>query len=255
MSALYDIHQIVGFAALNDELRAQAVKLFAGNITNALGDKEPRRELHASMAGQCIRQTWADVHGECDLPLDPDTVLTRFDLGNLYGSWVGALFKVGLEHFSPHLEAVLEADANYRGVIGHIDALVKDRMTEEVIWIVEFKSTYSTGPSIEAWPFQIIQAAQYALAHNCEDFTVYTTAPATQWRKSMKPVRGFQFDFLASSYKEKVDEEIDRLQAALGDVAPEGDVTPAESWRCRECRFSNCIRNPHFAEYHEGVAV
>lgn len=237
--------------ALTDpDLRNRAEAIFKHATDGLLAAKEERQELHASDAGRCRLELWAALHGKLDLPENPETILTRFDLGALFGAWNAALLAAALEKYAPHLETVLEPVVVYRSVTGHIDALVRDRETKVALWVVEFKSTYFSRPPDapdKHAPYQVLQAATYAKATEAPLFTLFIVAPAVQkvYDKATKtryaPPKYRQDDYRTADWAADVDEEIDRLETATEAQPPEQDVQ--DSWRCASCRLGACPLN------------
>lgn len=244
VEALLYLPPLILEAAIDPQMRAKAVDLW--NTLPPLLEPKERIDgtVRMSDTGKCRRELWADIHGKLDLPPDPLTAITRFDLGTLYGAWLACLEVAAIHKHAPHLTTMLEPEVAYRGVSGHIDVLCFEATLAGDLpcWVIENKSTYWSGvlePPHEAHPYQVQQAGGYGLATAAPIASIVTIGPAARGMKLQ------QFDYLTADLIANVDAELARLSAATADIPPEGDAV--EPWRCKSCRFSDCARNANRA--------
>ncbi|HEV7180155.1 MAG TPA: PD-(D/E)XK nuclease family protein [Candidatus Baltobacteraceae bacterium] len=253
MTVPFDVISLVREAATNDTLRAAAIALWKGTALDLFDPgKDTRVGVRISDCGKCVRELHQQIHSAPMLPQDPVVQLTRFDIGTLYGAWIGCLAAAALKKYAPHLQVELEPQVLYRGVAGHIDLDVRDDMGNGY-WVVEFKSTYWSGElsdPLERARYQVLQAATYAKARHAPLFSIVTVGPAVagRWSKTEKRrvelPKMRQDNYLTEDFTQDVDEEMTRLQTAMQVAVPEGDAI--EEWRCRGCRDATCPRNPHY---------
>jgi hypothetical protein len=236
---MMDAFSYIDHALTTPLLRERAIAIYQQHVGQALGDK-PRNGLRGSDAGACVAAIWSQIH-ELEAPADWQTQLYSFDLGNMLGSWIGALLKVGWEHLEHDGVGDLEVESAYGGVVSHadiglgrVDHLGKLRYE----YAIECKSTRWTGEYEGPKDYQILQNAQQALGIGSPQFGVITWQIA-----SNKAPRG-QTYFETKDFKARVDAELRRQRAALAPEMPIGD--PKESWRCRLCRSLACERSPKY---------
>jgi len=248
------IWDLISKALADDDMRAEAATRFR-SASDLLGPKDASEGIRVSDSGRCRLELWASLHDKFDLPQDPEVLLTRFDIGTLYGAWIAALFAVSLECHAPMVRVELEPTISYRGVPGHIDALVRSRHNHDALWVVEFKSTYfSRAPEAphERAVYQVLQAATYAKSVEAPAFSIFTIAPAVQamYDKATKtrvtPPKHSQHDYVTADWSAAVDEEITRLKTATHNLPPQEDAS--EEWRHRSCRYAGCPLNPHYVD-------
>ena len=242
--------------ALRDKgsLRARAAEYFTELAFETMAGSDMERvpgTLRGSDHGRCVRELWADIHDKKDIPVDFELQLTRYDSGHLYALWMACCMKVGVEVTMPGFLLELEYESEYRGVRGHIDALLlsihrtglDDGTDYELVprHVFEFKTNYQARKIGEPGDYQLSQAVDYALGSSVPTVSVVIVGP------SANGARFVQHNYFASDYQRTVDEDIDRMTLALGDDMPAGD--PVESWRCSTCAFSACERNTNPLAY------
>jgi hypothetical protein len=217
-------------------------------ILAGYSEDEPRENIRGSDAGRCVRELWAHLHKQIDIPQNFKTQLTRFDLGTEFGKIAARRFTRGYlgvpivfppeptgQHFVSFdkREVLLEKEISFMGITGHIDILVKNPVPH----VIEVKTNYSMRPLEPPPQYQRLQAAFYALAVGAPAFSIYTVGPAVTKDGRWERTDTFQ----TADYKDAVEAEYKRLGAALLDDAPEGD--PKEPWRCMYCRAGWCEKN------------
>jgi hypothetical protein len=204
-------------------------------ILAGYSEDEPRENIRGSDAGRCVRELWAHLHKQIDIPQNFKTQLTRFDLGTEFGKIAALRFAAGYRKSLDvsHCDIELEAEITYLGISGHIDILIR----EPFLHVIELKTNYSPRALEPPPSYQRIQAAFYALAVGAPAFTIATFGPAVT--KDQRWERSDTYE--TSEYKDAVEAEYKRLGAALLDDMPEGD--PKEPWRCQYCRFGACEKN------------
>ena len=261
MTAPLDLVALIYEASTTDSMRVQAIALWADVSARIFDRNSERTGVRMSDVGKCVREVWADINGKLDLPIDPDTQLMNFDSGSFWGAWLACLAAVAIQKYAPNFIVRVEPEVDYLGIPGHVDLLIFDDH-DHAYWVIEFKSTYwtkgITDPAQRS-RYQCLQAAGYALATAAPLFSIVTIAPATQqWdakaRARARIPKLAQFDYDPREFEAEVREELDRLKQATQSVsdAPEGDAT--EDFRCRSCRYSNCVRHPvQIAAYEQHV--
>lgn len=246
---LFDIPKLLQ-KAFDDETLSRRADLFAAEAMMRLASYDfERGVIHASDLGKCKAAVHARIHGLDVIPIPWTTRLKYFKFGALYGALLGAYFKVGLEATRDDIQVVLEPEMHYRGVVGHTDALALKREDKRPLTAVEFKTNMNTSPPKPPHKrnaeYQVYQSGLSALAAPCPDFYVVTFGPAVENRRvngeRTNPVIYDSTIYSTDDWKQYIDEDIDRLQAALGDVCPEPD--PPQAWFCESCTYAACTKN------------
>lgn len=277
MPTVLPLNILLPQAAANPQIRAQAANLAAtraADLVRGLGEEHTRTTVRVSDAGRCARELYAHLHDEFDLPDDGTGILTRLDMGTLYGFWIAALEAAVIEeywrgvretsqHGGPRPEFAFEADVAYAGVVpGHIDLGVS--LDGVPWWLIENKSTYGampiSPPHVKA-PSQVLQAGTYAHSGGYPAFSIITIGPSVQakWDKELKQRIEFpkivQSDYVTEQVAPHVSREMNRLVSIQdADQPPAEDILATwrprdgngkviEAWRCRYCRVSKCPRN------------
>src|SRR6185437_13395263 len=166
-------------AATDPDLRAAAIVRWNAVVPSLLtphDEREPALSLRVSDAGECVRKLWNKLHDNAE-SIDPDTQISRFDIGTVYGAWLAALLAASLERDGYNVEC--EPEITYSGIRGHIDLRAISPTGERTV--AEFKSTYWSGAldaPHERAPYQVLQAVTYAIADNAAQALVITFGPA-----------------------------------------------------------------------------
>lgn len=198
-------------------------------------------QLRTSDAGRCMRELWAEMHGERDLPESPETLLMKLHQGTLSGAWVACLLKSGLrDKYCVELEKEIVFPD---GRTGHADIAVYQNPfseSQKCLEVVDCKWTAWSGV-VEAPedrnPYQCLSTGSYALALGAPTFVILASSPAANYRcKKLN-----QYRYVTEQWKERIETEYMRLEYGLADDMPEGD--PSADWRCKVCRFSACEKN------------
>lgn len=249
-----DVIAAIERGCLDPKIRAVAAQHYAASA-QALGNDHSRKPgtIRASDAGRCVRELWAEIHQKSDIPQDSVTILSRFDMGTLYGAWLAALLKATLESEDKDRWRVeCEVLIDRHNVTGHADAVIIEygdaaKKLQRAVLTAEFKSTYGKSnkkPPSEDRFYQVAQVTHYALdkAHGSPMGTIITFAPAA-WPAEDRLT--FE-DQEPEVYELRTEMEYERLAAALLDEMPEGD--PDKPWRCEGCLFSECERNKNASQ-------
>jgi hypothetical protein len=243
------------YHAVSDPVLREAARLkfaaIAPSLFSAKGERTPPVSLRASDAGQCVRKLWNQLHGNPET-VEPETQLSRFDIGESYGAWMACLLAAELEAdaYTVECEPSVTSTVNDVTVSGHIDVYWEDLVVFDGLpqhrGVVEYKSTYWSGSldnPADSKQYQVLQAGTYARAKGCDVFQVVTFGPAVYARgKNADPSKLRDDGFLLSEWEPAIDAEWQRLKAALADEEPVEDAK--ESWRCRGCQVVACVRNP-----------
>lgn len=242
-----DVWAAIEHAKASPALKADAQRRWAAASQNLF--HEHAVELSASSAGKCALETWAYLHDAYTLPENYQTEVCKMDGGTFYGCWVAALFAAGYEDLNPGALVEIELEVEHDGIPGHLDILIRNGG----FWVVEVKSTFSTFAFEGPKPYQVIQAAKYALAVGAPSFSVFTLLPAAQKRKGAAAMHHHQADFVTNDYWGPVAAEYGRLKAAEFDTPPQAD--PDEAWRCTFCRYGACEKNANPAKDNAAAAA
>jgi hypothetical protein len=253
-------------ASLEPKARELAARYFAKASFDALRPLNEVAGMRGSDVGACSLEFAAKKAGLGTLEHDVDTQI-MFDGGHFWGAWFASLLKAAAQIGEglwpdPRPRAVLcEYDIAFKGVPGHIDALVD--WAEWCVEPVEFKTLKGTG-KIEAPDtkrggrlYQCLQAGLYANGLNemaqrivAPRFTLVYHAPNAGKTKQGVPYRRTdQFEYETSHFTDLVEKEIARLQALANLSRDEifarmdelADTT--DGYRCGGCAFAECPRN------------
>lgn len=218
--------------------------------------KERRGTVRGSDAGNCVLAVHADLQGLSD-PFPPEVMLTRLDLGSLYGAHIASLFKAGYEQEHPEHGVFVEQEATYLDAPCHADiAIVENVHKQEIgdsgnvslqyvkpLFTVEVKTNYKASNPDEprlAYPHQMLQAAHQAMAFGVDQFAIFTLAPAAQWKKGVKPEFHRQDNYRTFEFAAAVTQEYgERLAQATDEIPPQCD---GKGFWVTYCRNIGC---PH----------
>jgi hypothetical protein len=251
MTNTFDVRSLIYGALLDEKLLADAQRRWKEVAADTLSRNHDRAPgtLRASDAGRCQRELWADLNGKRDLPEDPQGLL-KMNGGSLMGAWLACLLAAAVE--AKGYAADVEVETEHEGVSGHCDLVIGENNTasEEItpLLVIEFKWSAWSGAHDGPKPYHITQAGKYALAVGAPEFQIVQYFPSTQarWDKTIgaKVSEPHIFPsevFRTDDYAAIVAKEYTRLRGALSVEMAIDD--PAESFRCRSCRFSGCDRN------------
>lgn len=242
-------------AIMDDELYDLAWQYTADAIPALMRKAKQRRgTVRGSDAGNCVLAVHADIQGLCE-PFPPEVMLTRLDLGSLYGAHIASLFKAGYEKEHPEHFVHVEAEGTFLDAPCHADILITEHWLNQdgpnIVWpgkekklfTAEVKTNYKASNPDEprlAYPHQMLQAAHQAMAFEVDQFAIFTLAPAAQWKKGIKPIFHRQDNYRTMEFAGAVTQEYGtRLAQAVGDVAPQCDGKGF--WR-DYCRNVSCPR-------------
>ena len=207
--------------------------------------KQRNGTVRGSDAGRCALEVYGDIHGK-NAPFEAEVLLSRLDIGSIYGAYIAALFKAGYEDKNGPYCVYLETNGHYLGVPCHPDITVFDIATEQAMFTCEVKTNYKAenpkNPA-DSWPNYVLQATHQAAAMDVDDYAIFTFAPAAQWNKGQPPIFHRQDNFKLSEHKDDMEAEYRRLLLADADEPPACDVR--EGWRKRFCKYPEC---PHRKE-------